>query len=85
MRSLLIIKKATLQSYIDLLVKVALNLTTFFQVLKIRLMLLVLLNLTFQSSSVTLMQDQNLGGRMIQTQVKVLKLMLLPHIMAYIN
>ena len=58
-------KKATVQSYIDLLIKVALNLITFFQVLKICLMSLVLLVLTFQLSLVTLMQDQNLGGKII--------------------
>ena len=41
------------------------NLTIFFQVLEICLMSLVFVNLTFQLSLVTLMQDQNLGGRMI--------------------
>ena len=61
----MIIKKATSQSYIDLPVKVTLNLITFFQVLKICSMSLVLLNLTFQLSLVTLMQYQNLSGKMI--------------------
>ena len=61
----MIIKKATSQSYIDLSVKVTLNLITFFQVLKICSMSLVLLNLTFQLSLVTLMQYQNLSGKMI--------------------
>ena len=61
----MIIKKATSQSYIDLSVKVTLNLITFFQVLKIYSLSLVLLNLTFQLSLVTLMQYQNLSGKMI--------------------
>ena len=53
MKSPLKIKKTTLRSYRDLLVKVALNLITLFQVLKICLMPLVLLNLCFQLSLVT--------------------------------